>query len=229
MREHIDSAGMARAGQDDLVCGYQPQHKSWVTDPDGVRSGIGWPNWAGRRRSRHGWHANRPGCRQRMPTGHQPFLRHPDLERSEAPRIGGRPGPYGSGPWPERPVSEANRSGYDHPATRLAADQSALALRSRHRTLHGTAGPHHRLTDSWPIAVVAIWRLSPLCRSSQPDEKIEHGADASRAAGRSSQEAGVPASWSLPSSTSYTKPHMWSLCGRNGEERRRRIDSATSS
>ncbi|MXZ98343.1 MAG: hypothetical protein F4076_09145 [Acidimicrobiaceae bacterium] len=46
----------------------------------------------------------------------------------EAPRIGGRPGPYGAGPWPERPVSEANKSGYDHPATRLAADQSALAL-----------------------------------------------------------------------------------------------------
>ena len=36
MREHIDSAGMARADQDDLVCGYQLQHKSWVTDPDGV-------------------------------------------------------------------------------------------------------------------------------------------------------------------------------------------------
>ncbi|MXZ99662.1 MAG: DEAD/DEAH box helicase [Acidimicrobiaceae bacterium] len=45
----------------------------------------------------------------------------------EAPRIGGRPGPYGAGPWPERPVSEANKSGNDHPATRLAADQSALA------------------------------------------------------------------------------------------------------
>lgn len=27
---------MARADQDDLVCGYQLQHKSWVTDPDGV-------------------------------------------------------------------------------------------------------------------------------------------------------------------------------------------------
>ena len=36
MREHIDSVGMPRADQDDLVCGYQFQHKSWVTDPDGV-------------------------------------------------------------------------------------------------------------------------------------------------------------------------------------------------
>ena len=36
MRDHIDSAGMARADQDDVVCGYQLQHKSWVTDPDGV-------------------------------------------------------------------------------------------------------------------------------------------------------------------------------------------------
>ncbi|MXZ97939.1 MAG: hypothetical protein F4110_01320 [Acidimicrobiaceae bacterium] len=31
--------------------------------------------------------------------------------RLEAPRIDGRPGPYGAGPWPERPVSEANKSG----------------------------------------------------------------------------------------------------------------------
>ncbi|MYE76933.1 MAG: hypothetical protein F4232_11105 [Acidimicrobiaceae bacterium] len=55
------------------------------------------------------------------------------LEYREAPRIGGRPGPCGAGPWPERPVSEANRSGNDHPAPRLAADQSALALSSRCR------------------------------------------------------------------------------------------------
>ena len=57
----------------------------------------------------------------------------------EAPRIGGRSGPYGSGPWPERPVSEANKSGYDHPATRLAADQSALALRRGAGTPGATA------------------------------------------------------------------------------------------
>ncbi|MCY4069076.1 MAG: VOC family protein [Acidimicrobiaceae bacterium] len=36
-RCHLDSAGMERADQDDLVCGYQLQHKSWVTDPDGVK------------------------------------------------------------------------------------------------------------------------------------------------------------------------------------------------
>lgn len=36
LRKHIDSAGMPRADQDDLVCGYQLQHKSWVADPDGV-------------------------------------------------------------------------------------------------------------------------------------------------------------------------------------------------
>ncbi len=36
LRAHIDGAGLARADQDDLVCGYQLQHKSWVVDPDGV-------------------------------------------------------------------------------------------------------------------------------------------------------------------------------------------------
>ena len=36
MRDHIDTAGVARADQDDLVCGYQLQHKSWVSDPHGV-------------------------------------------------------------------------------------------------------------------------------------------------------------------------------------------------
>ena len=36
LREHIDSVRMPRADQNDLVCGYQLQHKSWVTDPDGV-------------------------------------------------------------------------------------------------------------------------------------------------------------------------------------------------
>ncbi len=36
MREHIDSVGMSRDDQNDLVCGYQLQHKSWVTDPDGL-------------------------------------------------------------------------------------------------------------------------------------------------------------------------------------------------
>ena len=37
LRDQIDEAGMPRADQDDLVCGYQLQHKSWVTDPDGLR------------------------------------------------------------------------------------------------------------------------------------------------------------------------------------------------
>lgn len=36
MRHHIDSVDLPRADQDDLVCGYQLQHKSWVTDPDGL-------------------------------------------------------------------------------------------------------------------------------------------------------------------------------------------------
>ena len=36
MRDRIDTAGMTRADQDDLVCGYQLQHKSWVTDPHGL-------------------------------------------------------------------------------------------------------------------------------------------------------------------------------------------------
>ncbi len=37
MRDHIDAADLPRADQDDLVCGYQLQHKSWVTDPNGLR------------------------------------------------------------------------------------------------------------------------------------------------------------------------------------------------
>ena len=36
MRAQIDGAGLARQDQKDLVCGYQLQHKSWVTGPDGV-------------------------------------------------------------------------------------------------------------------------------------------------------------------------------------------------
>ena len=40
----------------------------------------------------------------------------------------GQHGPYGARPWPERPVSAANKSGKDHAAPRQAADQSALAL-----------------------------------------------------------------------------------------------------
>lgn len=36
LRDHFDSVGMDRADQNDLVCGYQLQHKSWVKDPDGL-------------------------------------------------------------------------------------------------------------------------------------------------------------------------------------------------
>ncbi len=36
MRERIDSAGLPREDQNDLICGYQLQHKSWVSDPDGT-------------------------------------------------------------------------------------------------------------------------------------------------------------------------------------------------
>ena len=36
MRAQIAGAGLARQDQNDLVCGYQLQHKSWVTGPDGV-------------------------------------------------------------------------------------------------------------------------------------------------------------------------------------------------
>lgn len=35
-RDQIDGEGLARSDQDDLVCGYQLQHKSWVTDPNGL-------------------------------------------------------------------------------------------------------------------------------------------------------------------------------------------------
>ena len=37
LRSHIDEADLPRSDQDDLVCGYQLQHKSWVTDPDGLK------------------------------------------------------------------------------------------------------------------------------------------------------------------------------------------------
>ncbi len=35
-RERIDAAGLTRRDQNNLVCGYQRQDKSWVTDPHGV-------------------------------------------------------------------------------------------------------------------------------------------------------------------------------------------------
>ena len=34
-RSKVDGAGLPRDDQDDLVCGYQLQHKSWVFGPDG--------------------------------------------------------------------------------------------------------------------------------------------------------------------------------------------------
>ena len=37
MRERIDSAGLLRSDQNNLICGYQRQDKSWVTDPHDVR------------------------------------------------------------------------------------------------------------------------------------------------------------------------------------------------
>ena len=36
MRTWLDTVGLSRTDQDDLVCGYQLQHKSWVADPDGM-------------------------------------------------------------------------------------------------------------------------------------------------------------------------------------------------
>ena len=36
MRERIDTAGLPRRDENDLICGYQRQDKSWVTDPHGV-------------------------------------------------------------------------------------------------------------------------------------------------------------------------------------------------
>ena len=36
MREQLDEASLRRRDQNDLVCGYQLQHKSWVTGPHGV-------------------------------------------------------------------------------------------------------------------------------------------------------------------------------------------------
>ena len=36
MRERIDLFGLKREDQNNLICGYQLQHKSWVSDPDGM-------------------------------------------------------------------------------------------------------------------------------------------------------------------------------------------------
>ncbi|MDG2263373.1 MAG: VOC family protein [Actinomycetota bacterium] len=35
-RAHIDEVGIDRDDQNDLICGYQLQHKSWIRDPHGV-------------------------------------------------------------------------------------------------------------------------------------------------------------------------------------------------
>jgi catechol 2,3-dioxygenase-like lactoylglutathione lyase family enzyme len=35
-RRAVDEAGLLRRDQDDLVCGYQRQDKSWVADPHGL-------------------------------------------------------------------------------------------------------------------------------------------------------------------------------------------------
>lgn len=37
MRARIDGAGLSREDQDDLICGYQRQDKSWVLAPHGVK------------------------------------------------------------------------------------------------------------------------------------------------------------------------------------------------
>ena len=37
MRERIDKPGLLRSNQNNLICGYQRQDKSWVTDPHAVR------------------------------------------------------------------------------------------------------------------------------------------------------------------------------------------------
>ena len=36
MRERLDTAELPRRDQNDLICGYQKQHKSWVRGPHGV-------------------------------------------------------------------------------------------------------------------------------------------------------------------------------------------------
>tara|TARA_E500000331_G_C16825276_1_gene526832 strand:+ start:75 stop:473 length:399 start_codon:yes stop_codon:yes gene_type:complete len=35
-RVRIDEVGLSREDQNNLICGYQLQHKSWVEDPDGL-------------------------------------------------------------------------------------------------------------------------------------------------------------------------------------------------
>ena len=37
LRGRIDAAELPRSDQNDLICGYQLQDKSWVTDPHGLR------------------------------------------------------------------------------------------------------------------------------------------------------------------------------------------------
>jgi catechol 2,3-dioxygenase-like lactoylglutathione lyase family enzyme len=36
MRRQLDSAGLHRSDQDDLLCGYHLQTKSWLEDPEGI-------------------------------------------------------------------------------------------------------------------------------------------------------------------------------------------------
>lgn len=35
MRTHFDNSGLERTDQNDLICGYQLQHKSWLVGPNG--------------------------------------------------------------------------------------------------------------------------------------------------------------------------------------------------
>jgi len=36
-RDHVDAAALPRTDQNNLVCRYQRQHKSWVSDPHGLK------------------------------------------------------------------------------------------------------------------------------------------------------------------------------------------------
>ncbi|MYE77045.1 MAG: hypothetical protein F4X28_07855 [Acidimicrobiaceae bacterium] len=67
----------------------------------------------------------------------------------EAPRIDGRPGPYGAGPWPERPVSEANKSGM----TTLRSDRRPInpgSPQGLDQPLDSSVGETHQV-GLWPL------------------------------------------------------------------------------
>ena len=80
--------------------------------------------------------------------------------RSEAERIGGREQLQPARPWPEQPVSEANKSGSDNAATRrtLTRLRSFSEPRPAEAAARQSVGPRRRWRNAavWAVAVVTV-------------------------------------------------------------------------